>query len=187
MPILIKRYQNRKLYNTQAKKYITLEELEELIKRKQDIVVIDNKTKQDITATTLSQIIFESEKNRSGFLPSKLLLSLVQSGGDKADELWRNVIQTLGLFHLYDNEMNRKIVNLENEGEITKEIGEQLRKKLLHNHHLINENKEDLDERIKKYLNDLQIPTKNDLEILIQKIDDISDSLDELYPDIDKK
>ena len=87
MPILIKRYQNRKLYNTQTKRYITLEEIEDLIKKEEDVIVIDNNSGKDITAITLSQIIFEFEKNRKGILPIKLLLSLIQSGGNRIDEI----------------------------------------------------------------------------------------------------
>jgi polyhydroxyalkanoate synthesis repressor PhaR len=99
MPIIIKRYQNRKLYNTQSKQYITLEEIEDLIKNELEIKVIDNRTGNDITAITLSQIIFEFEKNRSGFLPVKLLVSLIQSGGNRIDEIRRSIIEALSVYH----------------------------------------------------------------------------------------
>ena len=67
MPI-IKRYPNRKLYDTEAKKYITLDGIAELIRQGEEVVVIDHTTNEDLTAVTLTQIIFEQEKKSSGFL-----------------------------------------------------------------------------------------------------------------------
>jgi len=68
MPV-IKRYPNRKLYDTQAKQYITLDRIAELIREGTDIQVIDHASGEDITALTLSQVIFEQEKRQSGFYP----------------------------------------------------------------------------------------------------------------------
>ncbi|MCK5314811.1 MAG: polyhydroxyalkanoate synthesis regulator DNA-binding domain-containing protein, partial [Anaerolineales bacterium] len=69
----IKRYPNRKLYDTEAKQYITLDEIADLIRQGQEIRVTDNVTGEDLTAVTLSQIIFEQEKKQSGFLPRSVL------------------------------------------------------------------------------------------------------------------
>ena len=66
---MIKRYPNRKLYDTEAKQYITLSGIAELIRQGGDIQVSDYATGEDLTALTLSQIIFEQEKKQSGFLP----------------------------------------------------------------------------------------------------------------------
>ena len=80
---LIKRYQNRKLYDTTQSKYITLEEIAELIKSGMDIKVTDNKTKEDITSVTLTQIIFELEKKKKSQLPMESLMKIIQFGGEK--------------------------------------------------------------------------------------------------------
>ena len=63
MPV-VKRYPNRKLYDTQAKRYVTLNSIAELIRLGEDIQVIDYTTGEDITALTLTQIIFEQEKEK---------------------------------------------------------------------------------------------------------------------------
>ena len=64
---LIKRYANRKLYDTESKRYITLDGIAEMIRQQQDVKVIDHETGEDITALTQAQIIFEQERKlRSG-------------------------------------------------------------------------------------------------------------------------
>jgi polyhydroxyalkanoate synthesis repressor PhaR len=91
MPV-IKRYPNRKLYDTQAKQYITLDRIAELIREGSDIQVIDHASGEDITALTLSQVILEQEKRQSGFLPHALLSNLIQAGGAQFDTIQRSFI-----------------------------------------------------------------------------------------------
>ena len=69
----IKRYSNRKLYNTAVKKYITLDELANFIRDGEEIVVIDNDSGEDITSITLTQIILEFEKKHPNRLPIRFL------------------------------------------------------------------------------------------------------------------
>ncbi len=81
MTVLIKRYANRKLYNTRTSRYITLKGIGELIEADEDVRVIDNETGEDITNVALSQILVGNE--RSGSTVSKTLLSeLIGRGGD---------------------------------------------------------------------------------------------------------
>ena len=63
--MIIKRYPNRKLYDTEAKQYITLEGIASVIRSGQEVQVIDHVTWEDLTALTLSQIILEQEKRQS--------------------------------------------------------------------------------------------------------------------------
>jgi polyhydroxyalkanoate synthesis repressor PhaR len=180
MPVLIKRYRNRKLYNTEARRYITLEQIEELIKNQVDIKVIDNSSGQDITATTLSQIIFELEKTRSGFLPLTLLISLVQSGGYKLDEIRQNIFTSLNLSHHYDAEIERRVNRLVDRGDVSQSDGTLMLRQLLS----VGLSQEDVMENIEGSIADLlqqrQIPTKKDLRSLMQKIDDLSKRVEEL-------
>jgi polyhydroxyalkanoate synthesis repressor PhaR len=100
MPI-IKRYPNRKLYDTEAKRYVTLENITQMIHNGQDVQVVDHESGEDLTNLTLSQIIFEQEKKGSGLLPRSLLTNLVRAGGDTFDQVRRaflgNVTGELGL------------------------------------------------------------------------------------------
>ena len=78
---VIKRYQNRKLYDTNESSYVTLEEIAKMIKNGEELRVIDNKTKNDITAATLTQLLYESEK-RAKTQPSVELLKEIIRNGD---------------------------------------------------------------------------------------------------------
>ena len=183
MTVIIKRYRNRKLYNTKSKRYITLEQIEELIKEQEDIKVIDNSSGDDITAPTLSQIIFEQEKNQSGFLPLSLLFSLVQSGGNRIDDLRQNIFTSLNLAHHYDVEIERRVNLLIDSGDLNQEEGQQILEKLFNVGFRKNELRESIEGRITEFLRQRQIPTKSDLHSLIQKIDGLSKRVDELNHD----
>lgn len=79
-PKIIKRYQNRKLYDTQQSCYVTLDDIAKMIRASEEVTVIDNKTKRDITASTLSQIIFEAEKKAADYAPLYVLRDIIQHG-----------------------------------------------------------------------------------------------------------
>ena len=81
MTVLIKRYANRKLYNTQTSRYITLKGISELIEAGDEVRVIDNETGEDITNVALSQILVDSER-QGREVPTSLLSDLFQRGGD---------------------------------------------------------------------------------------------------------
>lgn len=81
MPIRIKRYANRKLYNTETSRYITLKGIAELLESGNEVEVIDNESGEDITAVTFSQILVDTERaNRE--VPGNLLSEILQRGGD---------------------------------------------------------------------------------------------------------
>jgi len=84
---LIKRYGNRKLYDTLESRYITLDEIARLVRAGSDVKVIDNENGDDLTAITLAQIILEEEKRHTGVLSIGLLRDLVQHGEDALAEL----------------------------------------------------------------------------------------------------
>jgi polyhydroxyalkanoate synthesis repressor PhaR len=81
MSVLIKRYANRKLYNTKTSRYITLKGIAELIEAGEDVRVIDNETGEDITSVALSQILVDHERSNSG-VSGTLLSELLSRGGD---------------------------------------------------------------------------------------------------------
>jgi polyhydroxyalkanoate synthesis repressor PhaR len=85
-PKVIKRYTNRKLYDTVESRYVTLDEIAEMIKAGGEVKVIDNRTKDDLTAVTLAQIIFEEEK-KSARTSMKTLLGLIRQGSEMAQHV----------------------------------------------------------------------------------------------------
>src|SRR6185295_19961695 len=84
---IIKRYANRKLYDTQHSRYVTLDQISEMIRAGDDVKIVDNKTKEDLTSVTLAQIIFEEEKKQKSFLPLQAMRNIIQSGGERIEEL----------------------------------------------------------------------------------------------------
>ena len=82
MARLIKRYGSRKLYDTEESRYVSLEELAGWIRRGQEIEVIDNRTGEDVTAQTLTQIISEEGRRGTSILPNEVLHELIRFGED---------------------------------------------------------------------------------------------------------
>jgi polyhydroxyalkanoate synthesis repressor PhaR len=83
---VVKRYANRKLYDTQRSRYVTLEQIADMIRSGEDVKIVDNNSKEDLTAITLAQIIFEEEK-KSSFLPLSALRGIIQTGGNSITQL----------------------------------------------------------------------------------------------------
>lgn len=100
---LIKRYPNRKLYDTDAKQYVTLEQIANLIRDGEDVQVVDHESGEDLTNLTLSQIILDQEKKQAGFLPRSLMTSLIRTGGETLDFV----------LHSLQGSLPASVVNLE--------------------------------------------------------------------------
>ena len=84
--IVIRKYGNRRLYNTSASRYINLEELADLVRNGNDVQVVDAKTGEDLTRVTLTQIIVEDAKDQSAGLPQEFLRQLVIASNKVAHE-----------------------------------------------------------------------------------------------------
>src|ERR1700736_1011192 len=80
-PKVIKRYTNRKLYDTVESRYVTLDEIAGMIKHGLEVKVIDNRSKEDLTSVTLAQIIFEEEKKKNQ-MPLALLREIIRRPGE---------------------------------------------------------------------------------------------------------
>ena len=80
---VVKKYSNRKLYDTNTRRYVTLDVIAELLRRGDEVRVVDRTTGQDITAVTLSQILLDMERNRRSPIPEPLLVDLVKERGEQ--------------------------------------------------------------------------------------------------------
>ena len=81
-PVVIKKYANRRLYNTQTSSYVTLDHLAQMVKEGTEFEVHDARTGEDITRSVLTQIIFEEEGKGQNLLPIKFLRQLIRFYGD---------------------------------------------------------------------------------------------------------
>lgn len=79
---LVKRYANRKLYDTERSCYVTLDDIALMVREGDDVRVVDNKSGQDLTTVTLAQIIFEAEK-KNNFMPMGLLRGLIKDSTEQ--------------------------------------------------------------------------------------------------------
>ena len=186
MPV-IKRYPNRKLYDTEAKQYITLEGIAELIRRGEEVHVVDNATGEDLTALTLTQIILEQEKKKSGFLPRSVLANLIRAGGDRFNALQRTMASSFGLWHQIDEEIKRRIDALVNQGDLSEKEGQNLLEKLIS---LSFRPREELSpelekpnisvEELEQYLAEHQVPTREDLERLLEQLEALAAKIEDI-------
>lgn len=80
-PKVIKRYTNRKLYDTVESRYVTLDEIAEMVKQGVEVKIVDNRTKEDLTSVTLAQIVFEEEKKKSQ-MPLAVLREIIRRPGE---------------------------------------------------------------------------------------------------------
>ncbi len=131
MTVVIKRYPNRKLYDTEARHYIALERVAELIRGGGEVQVVDHATGADITAVILSQVIADQERRRSRPMPHDVLAALVQASGDRVMALRRALASPLERLRQVDAEIERRLDALVAAGELGEEDGRRLREKLV--------------------------------------------------------
>jgi len=179
MPI-VKRYPNRKLYNTETKQYITLDGIAALIRQGEDVQIVDHATGEDLTALTLSQIIFEQEKKQGGFLPHPVLTGLVRAGGETLGTLRRNLVSPLGLLRHIDDEIERRINSLIGSGELAEEEGRRLLEKLVDQGRRLRDGPQISDADIERILSERGVPSRDDLQRVIAQLDALAAKLDEM-------
>lgn len=92
-PITIKKYANRRLYNTQTSNYITLDFLAEMTREDVDFIVVDAKTGEDITHSVLTQIIVEEENNGQNMLPVNFLRQLISMYGNSMQSMMPSYLE----------------------------------------------------------------------------------------------
>jgi len=91
-PVIIKRYGNRRLYNTETSTYVNYQDLSEIIRKGQDIRVIDSKSGEDVTKSILIQVILEEEKSNKSVLPAEFLFQLIRSQEESMHDFFQNYL-----------------------------------------------------------------------------------------------
>ena len=127
-PVVVKKYANRRLYNTEASSYVTLDHLAQMVKDGREFVVYDAKTGEDITRQVLTQIIVEEEGKGRNLLPIGFLRQLISFYGDSLQALVPRYLEhSMGLFARQQEEM-RKAMQTTMEGFFPfslEEVGKQ--------------------------------------------------------------
>lgn len=185
--LVIKRYPNRKLYNTEQKKYITLDGIAELIRSGSEIQVIDNNTGEDLTALTLTQIILEQEKKNSGHLSHTLLTNLIRAGEDSLTALQRGFKSSISFWNQIDEEIKIRIQDLVKKGEIPAVEAEKLLDKLINQNPIRKHKDLEVDSQFEinpqafeKYIIENQIPTQKDINQIYKQLEELTTKLEDV-------
>lgn len=165
MTKIIKRYSNRKLYDTEQSTYVTLDEIEQMVKDGEELRIIDNSTKEDITHITLAHIIFEQERSHKSKLPVPALRGIIQSGEEFIQRLQSPVIQ-------FKDEFRRK-------AEVVGEGSKALREFVDSTQRSIDEMQRRMDERLRDAFDQLtHIPEmQRDMSTLQTRVESLEESL----------
>jgi polyhydroxyalkanoate synthesis repressor PhaR len=183
MPVLIKRYANRKLYNTATSRYITLKGIADLLEAGEDVRVIDNESGEDITSITLSQILVDTERSNRA-VPGNLLSGLIQRGGDALYEaLSRGVDDASERLEDFQRTMRRLLRVRQAEGEAAGELGGAELPDVARGRDWIAFTPPDMDQlvqrAIERVLKMLDLPTRADIDAIHDRLDRLADALGE--------
>ena len=88
--LIIKRYGNRRLYNTETRSYVNYQDLIKLARSGEDFQVIDSTSKEDVTKAILIQLILEEEKNNNNILPTPFLFQILRSNEESLQDFFKN-------------------------------------------------------------------------------------------------
>lgn len=128
--IVIKKYANRRLYDTSASAYVTLEHLSELTRQGKEFIVQDAKTGEDLTRAVLAQIIFEQENKKEGVLPVSFLRQLIQFYGDSFQSMLPAYLElSMKTFNQQQEKWREYMQSAVGEDRV-KEYEEQIRKNM---------------------------------------------------------
>jgi polyhydroxyalkanoate synthesis repressor PhaR len=136
----IKRYPNRKLYDTEQSRYITLEEIAGFLKEGGEVHVIDSKSGEDITAVTLAQVLLGEEKRKKPSVPMQRLLTFLQSGNELLQ-------RTIAPVTTLKDEAEKTVARL-----MHREPAEELRDFIMTTHKAYDEVQRRVDERLQMVL-----------------------------------
>ena len=93
--VIYKKYANRRIYDTQSSRYVTLEELADVIRQGRSVQVMDAKTKDDVTAFVLTQIVLEQAKRKNALLPPPVLHLIIRYGDNILLDFFETYLQQI--------------------------------------------------------------------------------------------
>jgi polyhydroxyalkanoate synthesis repressor PhaR len=163
---LVKRYPNRKLYDTGAKRYVTLDDVAAMVRDGQDVQVIDHETGDDLTEVTLARVVFTETRRKAALLPRAMLAQLIRAGGTPTPS--------------WQRQLRLAFQTLVEEGELT-ESGAQRLRDLVEQSSSADSRWTGLAERhLQRAIQRLNLPSQNDLELLKDQLEQLAARLEAL-------
>jgi polyhydroxyalkanoate synthesis repressor PhaR len=176
----IKRYPNRKFYDTEDKRYASLSRIADLVTDGEEIQVLDNATGEDITSVVLSEILRRQESG-SSFLSPALLTALVRRGAAGWDQLRASLRSSLDAAHILEDELQQRVDTMAERGEISLWEVLDLREEIAARARMREARAEErITQDIEGSLRRLDVPTRRDLGRLDEQLAEIEAKLDSL-------
>lgn len=176
-PKVIKRYTNRKLYDTVESRYVTLDEIAEMVKQGVEVKIVDNRTKEDLTSVTLAQIVFEEEKKKNQ-MPLSVLREIIRRPGESINDfISTQVSPRVESFKQEAGQRLEKLLGREGEGAETPAALLQQSQKV------VEAWQTKVDERVKAVVENVlgNLPALGrDLNTLVQRIEQLEQRLSQL-------
>ena len=164
----IKKYSNRKLYDSTDKRFISMDEIAELIKAGEEISIHNHRTGQDLTASIVSQLLGRKIGNFDSEVPSKVLFQLLRKGSKglvgstrKYFGFWQNALT------MAEDELDKFVNLFVKDSDISKDEGDRFKKEIIrHNEQLKNWINDQIDEGVTQKLKKMNLATKRQLSNL---------------------
>jgi polyhydroxyalkanoate synthesis repressor PhaR len=179
---LIKKYVNRKLYDTTDKRYLTMDQLAELIKAGAEVSIIDNETGDDLTSAIVSQLLAREDSGNDKAVPSRVLMQMLRKGrgtlfgyGKKYVALWQSALT------MSKDEIEKLVNSLIVEKEISESDGRNLKKEILgFANNLKSWILENIDQRVSEALKVMNLSSKDQVNELNKRVDALARKIKEL-------
>ncbi len=178
----IKKYANRKMYDTHDKRYVTMDQLSELIKQGEEVMVIDNRTGEDITTAVISQLIGRDNKEKDKTVSSQLLMQLLRKGGGTLTDYAKKYMALWqGAFNMAEDELTPLVNRLVKNKELSISEAGRLKKEILgYTSTLKSWISESIDKRVGEVLQSMNLPTNDQLKALSAKVETLSKKVRQL-------
>lgn len=178
----IKKYANRKMYDTHAKRYISREQLAELIKTGEEVSIIDNRTGEDLTASIVSQLIGMDTKDKDKAVSPRLLMQLLRKGGGTLSDYAKKYVSLWqGAFNMAEDEIDKLVNRLVKNKELSNDEGSRLKKEILgYSSGLKSWISESIDNRVSEVLSAMNLATNDHVKALSAKVDTLTKQVKQL-------
>ncbi len=191
--IIVKRYRNRRLYDTDRKSFIVLSDIAAMVRRDEDFKVIDSASNRDVTLSVLSAILSDQVQNWRDVSDSKeLLRAFIKAGGQKSMSILKNtVLAGIGFASLTKKKAEELIETLVKSGELTqsekKKAVMELLAKAEASTREAREKVSNFGREVEKVVQKLAMAKKTDVEALSKKIDKLTRAVAKLEKKLEEK
>jgi polyhydroxyalkanoate synthesis repressor PhaR len=179
---VIKRYPNRKLYDTTARQYVTLQAIRDLVGQGETVQVVDSRTGKDVTKGALSKIVLENEMNNGGGLPASFLTELIKKPGKTVMGFLKKGLEAGATYrHWAEGELDKSVKNITKAAKGSLSNADELRQELTNRFRALKEAQETaIKSGVEKALHTLNLPTRGDMDNLQSRLSDMESRLDGL-------